>query len=312
MANDFITIADMLADALDLSGNELTEIRDAAPLMSRLPVIASSNGDTHKYAVNTQNPVVGFRAENVGREFDHSIHRIDTVTLKILDFSWMADKAVADRWRQGGAAAFIAREGLFHIRAAMYKLEEQFIKGTTDGDSAGFAGLNDSAFLDALADDQVYNAGGTTVATAQSCYLLRVNQAECASVMMGDGISLGSTVVQNFVSSGTLNLPVYYTPATTWVAAQLGAKYSVVRIVNLTEDAGKGLTDDVIYAAERLFPAGLGATLVLTGSRSLEQLRVSRTATNATGSPAPTPTSTGSGTPIITSDAVSETEALVA
>jgi hypothetical protein len=312
MANDFVTIADMLADALDLSGNELTEIRDAAPLMSRLPALTSSNGDTHKYPVNESNPVVGFRAENVGREFDHSIHRIDTATLKILDFSWMADKAVADRWRNGGAAAFIAREGLTHIRSAMYAMENQFLNGTIGGDSAGFAGLANSTFLDAVADVQVYDATGTTADTASSVYLLRVGPSEIANVVMGDGISLGSTVVQNFVSSGTLNLPVYYTPACTWVAAQLGAKYSAVRVANLTDDSGKGLTDDVLYSAMKLFPAGMGPNLVVANQRTIEQLRKSRTATNATGAPAPTPTMTGNGVPMISTDALSEVEAILA
>ena len=144
MANDFLTLADLLADALDLSGVELSEIRDAAPFMARLPAVPSSNGDTHKYSVDTARPVVGFRAENVGRDFDSSTHRIDTVTLKILDFSWAVDKAVADRWRQGGRSALIAREGLQHLKAAMFKMEQQFIRGT-NADAAGFNGLEDSS-----------------------------------------------------------------------------------------------------------------------------------------------------------------------
>lgn len=310
MANDFVTLADMLADALDLAPFELTEIRDAAPTVARLPVVTSSNGDTHKYAVHTQNPVVGFRAENAGRDFDHSIHRIDTVTLKILDFSWMADKAVADRWRQGGSSAYVAMEGMMHIKSALFHLEKQFFYGTTSpGDSAGFSGLLNSTYLDALADDMVINAGGTTATTASSCYLLRVSPSECATVMHGDGVQLGDTIVQNFVDGTGKNLPVYYTPASTWVAAQLGAKYSAARICNLTEDSGKGLTDALIYAALKEFPAGLGPNLIVTNQRSLEQLRVSRTATNATGAPAPRPTDVA-GIPIVTTDALTETEAL--
>ena len=311
MANDFVTIADMLADAFDLAPHELSEIRDAAPLTSRLPAIPSSNGDTHKYAVNTQNPVVGFRGENAGRDFDHSIHRIDTVTLKILDFSWMADKAVADRWRQGGAKAYIAREGMYHLRSAMYAMEDQFLNGTVGGDASGYDGLADSANLDGASDSMVVDAGGTTASTGSSFYLLRISPSECSNVVMGDGVSLGETIVQNFVDGSNLNLPVYYTPACTWVAAQLGSLYSAARIANLTEDSGKGLTDDLIYSAMKLFPAGLGPNLCVTNQRSLEQLRLSRTATNATGAPAPTPTMTGNGVPIITTDALTETETLL-
>lgn len=305
MANDFLTLADMLADAFDLSGNELSEIRDAAPVLSRLPVIPSSNGDTHKYTVNTQRPVVGFRAENAGRDFDHSVHRIDTVTLKILDFSWMVDKAVADRWRQGGAAALIAREGMQHMAAAMFKAERQFFDGT-GADAAGFSGLADSSYLDATADDMVIDGGGTVSNDAYSCYLLRVSPSECAMVAQGDGIELGDTMVQNFVDGSNLNLPVYYTPACTWVAAQLGAKYSAARICNLTTAAG--LTDAKIYSALELFPAGAGPNLIVTTKKGQEALRASRTATNATGAPAPLVDSVA-GIPLITTDGLTNTEA---
>ena len=310
MANDFVTIADQLADALDLAPFELEEVRDAAPLMSALPSIESSNGDTHKYAVNTQRPVVGFRAENAGRDFDHSIHRIDTVTLKIMDFSWMADLAVARRWRQGGASAFIAREGMQHLKAAMYKMEQQFINGT-GADAAGFNGLADSAYLDALSDEMTVNAAGSSVGTASSCYLLRVNPSEVCNVHHGEGVMLGETVVQNFVDGSGGNLPVYYTPASVWVAGQLGAKYSAARIVNLTDDSGKGLTDDLIYEALEKFPAGMGPNLIVTNKRCQEQLRKSRTATNVTGAPAPMVDSVA-GVRMITTDAISSVEALIA
>ena len=307
MANDFVAVADMLADALDLAPYELSEIRDAAPLMAALPAQPSSNGDTHKYSVQTQRPVVGFRAENAGRDFDHSIHRIDTVTLKILDFSWMADKAVADRWRNGGASAFIAREGLQHLKAAMFQLESQFIYGTSNA-AAGFNGLTDSANLDALADEMVVDGGGSGVNLQTSVYLMRVNPQECSMVMHGDGVMLGDTIVQNFVDGSGLNLPAYYTPACTWCAAQLGAKYSVARIANI-EPGTTELTDDKIAAALALFPAGMGPNLIVMNRGAQESLRGSRTATNQTGAPAPLPMD-AFGVKIITTDALLQTEAV--
>lgn len=310
MANDFATIADLLADALDLTSFELDEIRNAAPVASLLPVIPSSNGDTHKYPVNTELPVTGFRSENAGRDFDSSVHRIETVTLKILDFSWAVDKAVADRWRQGGAAAYIAREGLMHLRSAMWKWEQQFFGGTTDADANGFGGLNDSTFLDALADDMVVNAGDSDVGAVSNAYLLRVGPTEVAAVMDGDGVNLGDTIVQNFVDGSNTNLPIYYTPGCTWTAAQLGAKYSAARIANLG-DAANTLTDDLIYEAASLFPAGAGPTHLVCSQFQLEQLRASRTATNETGAPAPTPSGLA-GIKIVTTDAITQAEAVLA
>lgn len=309
MANDFVTIADMLADALDLAPFELSEIRDAAPLLSRLPAVPSSNGEVHKYAVNTANPTVAFRAENAGRDFDHSVHRIDSILLKILDFSWAADKAVADRWRQGGASAYVAREGMTHIKAAMFALEMQFVNGT-NASADGFPGLRNSAFLNGLTDEMVVNAGNSTANSVSSCYLLRVSPQEVAMVMHNSAIELGDTVVQNFTDGSGKNYPAYYTPGCAWVACQLGAKYSAARIANLGQTANT-LTDNLIYQALAKFPSGMRPNLMVTTQHQLEKLRASRTATNPTGQPAPTPSEVA-GIPLITSDACLATEAVVA
>ena len=308
MANDYLGVADLLADALDLSGAEVSELKEAAPLVSRLPAVISSNGDTHKYSKYTQAPVVGFRSENDGREFDHSVDSIVTVTLKILDFSWQVDKAVADAWRMGGPAGLIAREGMRHMQSALFMFEKQLIRGTNAA-SAGFNGFEDSSYLDAVADEMVINAGGTTANTGSSCYLLRVGETEVASVIKGGGIELGDTIVQS-VAGSTGFYPAYYTPGCTWVAGQQGGKYSIARIANLTADSGKGLTDDLIFEAMKAFPAGMGPNLIVTNQRSAEQLRASRTATNVTGAPAP-PVMEVEGVPFITTDAIVETEALL-
>jgi hypothetical protein len=309
MANDYLTIADNVADACDLADNELVELKDAAPLLARIPMVESSNGATHKYSKRTANPVVGFRTENDGREFDHSVDTVVTVTLKILDFSFQVDKAVADAWRAGGAPALLAREGLTHLKAALFQMEKQLIQGTNNV-AAGFAGFEDSAHLDATTDAMVVDAGGTTASTGSSCYLLRANEQEVASVMKGDGgIELGDTIVQS-VAGSTGFYPAYYTPGCAWVAGQQGSMYSIARICNLTEDSGTGLTDNLIYDAVSRFPAGMGPNLIVSSARSAKQLRNSRTATNATGSPAPSVADVN-GIPFITSDGISDTETLL-
>ncbi len=308
MANDYLTVTDCVADALDLSGAELNELKEAAPLVARLPMVESSNGDTHKYVKRTQNPVVGFRSENDGREFDHSVDTVVTVTLKILDFSFQVDKAVADAWKRGGPAALLAREGLSHIASALFMFEKQLIRGTNNA-AAGHNGWEDSAYLDATSDDMVIDAGGTTASTGSSCYLIRANEAEVATIMKGDGIELGETTVQS-VAGSTGFFPAYYTPGCSWVAGQEGSKYSIARICNLTADSGKGLTDTLIFNAMKQFPSGMGPNLIVTNQRSAEQLRSSRTATNATGTPAP-PATEVNGVPLITTDAIVETETLL-
>ena len=69
------------------------------------------------------------------------------------------------------------------------------------------------------------------------------------------------------------------------------------------------LTDDLIFDALELFPAGAGPDMMIMNRRSQFQLRASRTATNATGAPSPMVDSVA-GVPIVTTDAILSTEAL--
>jgi hypothetical protein len=311
MANDFPAVSDLLADALDLSGAEISNVLDASPLVARLPFVQASNGTTHKYTTFTQNPVVGFIAENTGRDFDHSIDVIVTATLKILDFSFAVSKPTADAWRQGGASNFIAREGLRHLRSAMYTLESQIINNTDS--SNGFVGLSGLSTLNGTGDAMVVNAGGTAAGTGSSVWLLREGDMEgVCGVYKGDGpmVEMGETIVQNFLDGDGKNYPAYYTPGTAWYGFQIGGAYSVSRIANLTADVGKGLTDDLLYEAYSRHPIGQAPTVVVMNRRSLAQLRDSRTATNPTGLPAPYPTD-WNGLPIIVTDAISNTETLL-
>lgn len=315
MANDILTVADCIADAHDIADIEVSDLLNRSPFLRMLPVTDSSNGEVHKYTKETGAPVVGFRAENTGREYDHSVDTLVTVNLKILDYSWLVDKAVADRWRKGGHRALIAREGRRHMRAAFYKAESQFLNGTVTangGDSAGFAGFANAAGLDAIADEMVVNAGGTTADTAASCYMVRLGEDAVSAVMIQDSpMELGETTVVQHDPAGDQNYhPAYYTPASTWLSIQIGGARDICRIANLTEDSGKGLTDDLIFDGFSKFAAGSVPSVIVTNRRGLKQLRQSRTATNATGAPAPIPTEVA-GVPILVTDALSNTEALL-
>ena len=308
MADDLRTFADNVADALDLSGAEVSEILNDAPVLARLPMVEPSNGETHKYNKYTGAPVVGFRSANAGRDFDHSIDTVVTVTLKICDFSFAVDKAVADAWRRGGAQSLIRKEAVRHIGAALFKIEQQIFQGT-GLDAAGFSGLPDSTYLDAAADAMVIDAGGTTASTGSSCYLMRVGEDEVAAV--GEMPDVGETIVQDIVDGSSQHYPAYYTPGCVMAAVQQGGQYSIARIASLTEDASADLDDELIYQAASLFPAGRGPNMIVCSRRSLRQLRASRTATNVTGSPAPIPTEVPGIGPIIATDAIPDTETLL-
>ena len=307
MANDYVGVADMVADALNLSGAELSELKNAAPVLAALPALQASDGDYHRYSKYTQEPVVNFRAENAGRDFDHSVDTIVNLELKILDWSFAVDKAVADRRRQGGASAWIAREGMRHLKAAMFAWEESLFYGS-GAHTGAFGGLLTNTDLDALADEMVVDAGGSGVGLQTSCYLLRANPAEIAAVYKGSSFEMGETVVQNFTDGSSLNYPAYYTPACSWVACQHGSKYSAARIANI-EPGTTELTDDMIYDAMSRFPAGMEPNMIVMNRGAQESLRGTRTATNIVGAPAPNVMEVA-GIPVITTDALTQTEAV--
>ena len=308
MANDLLAVADFVADALDVAKTETSNVLNNAPLVARLPITDTHDGsETHKYNTYTQAPVVGFRAANSGRDYDHSIDTVVTATCTILDFSWRVDYAVANAWRKG-PEDLIAREGLRHLASALFILEKQIVYGVTSpGDAAGFVGLLANTELDALADDMVIGAGGTTASEQTSLYAFRTGDNDVKLVTpMARGIDLGDTIVTEANDS---NHPVYYTPASMYIGLQMGGKYSVGRVANLstTTDA-KPLTDDLV--SELLKEFAQGDPNFMACHRNMRyELQKSRTATNPTGAPAPIPESSF-GIPLVVSEAFSLTEAV--
>ena len=92
---------------------------------------------------------------------------------------------------------------------------------------------------------------------------------------------------------------------------QVGNVNGLCRIRDLTEDSGKGLTDDLLAQMVATCPVGYRPDVLFMSRRSRRQLQQSRTATNATGAPAPTPID-HDGIPIVATDSITDTEALSA
>lgn len=306
MANDLFTVADFISDALDVDPTQTTEVLNQSPLVNRLPIGDTSDGsETHKYNKYTGAPVVGFRNPNAGRDYDHSVDTVVTATCTILDFSWRVDYAVANAWRQG-PENLIAREGARHLQAALFKLEQQVLYGTGSlGDSAGFEGLADSSYIDAVADGMVVSAGGSTADVQTSAYFIKAGFDDVRLVTpMSRGIQLGETVV---LEANDSNHPVYYTPASMYIGLQLGGAYSIGRVANIET----AFDDDDVAEILSAFPAGMGPSFGVMNRKAQRLLRESRTATNVTGAPAPFVTS-AFGVDMFTTDAVVSTEAVVA
>jgi hypothetical protein len=286
----------------------VSDVLDDAPFLN---VLAARTvlGNTFKYSKITANPAVGFRAVNDGVENAKGTYTSVTLDLKVLDASFAVDiaAALAD---ERGLEHMMGVEALAHMRQAMAEVEQQIFYGTGN-DAGGFGGFATQTNLNNVADAQVVNAAGTTASTGSSVYLVRTGDADCQVLWGQQGvISIGERQIVERAGSATGRFPAYYHPITGWCGLKVGSIYSVVRIANLTADSGKGLTDSLIAQALEKFPASRGPNYIVMNRRSHRQLQSSRTATNPTGAPAPFP-SESFGVPIVVTDQLSSTEALI-
>lgn len=304
MPATFKTTADVLkfGDAMD--ADLASNVLDDAPLIAALPA-RDVKGNVYKYRRKISNPTVGFRDENDGRENSTGEYESVTTNLAILDASFTLDVAVASADERGTEAA-LAEEGVDHLRAQFFGAEQQILYGS---DTKGFEGLAD--LLNLTANPMVISATGTSANAASSVWAI-VEGPSDVQVLWGEGgvIDIGDPIIQRIAGQTTGHLPAWFTPITGWGGLKIGSKYSAARLCNLTEQAGKGLTDALLGKLHALFPASRKPTKYVMSGRSQEQLRADRTATNPTGKEAPLPEEF-LGVPIIVTDSVSDAEAIV-
>lgn len=308
MAHTYLTTADVATfNKVDMD-LLVSDVLDGAPLLDRLAA-RTCRSNVFYYTRKTANPVVGFRAVNDGVETKDATYEKVTVTLGVLDASFAVDVAAA-MTDERGAQHIMAEEALAHLRQAMREVEEQIIY-STGNDAAGFAGFATQANLNENDDAMVVDAGGSTASTGSSVWLIRTGPGDVEVLWGQDGvISIGEQQIVERAGSATGNFPAFYHPITGWCGVKIGSTYSVARIGNLTNDAGKGLTDDLIAAAIAKFPADRLPNVMAMNRRSWRQLQNSRTATNPTGAPAPFPTE-AFGIPIVVTDSIASTETIL-
>lgn len=309
MTASYYTLAQILTITdRNLADRQISDVLNSAPFLKILA--ADKCPDTvHKYVKQTGAPVVGFRVVNDGRENSKSADQLVSIDLKYLDWSFVVDIAAADAFT-AGRDAFVAREALRHLKAALFAFEVQIINGTVGGAAAGFAGLADSLVL---ANNMVINATGSTAGTGSSVYAIRtggdLNDVVAIAGKNGD-ISIGETTQIEKAGATTGTYTGLLTPGGAWLGVQVGGAYSVGRIANLTAQAGKTLNDGLISQLISKFPADAPPTHLVMNRRSLQQLQAARTATNATGAPAPFP-SESFNIPIVVTDSISSTETIL-
>lgn len=287
----------------------LSDVLDQAPLVAVLAARAAKS-NTFTYTKKTANPSVGFRDINDGVENTKGTYTQVTNNLKFIDASFAMDEAAA-LVDERGVDHVMAIEAMAHLSQAMAEIEEQVFYGTGNL-AAGFSGLANQTNLDGLADAQVVGAGGTTANTGSSVWLIRTGEEDLELLWGNQGeITIGERTRVERAGSATGRFWALAHSIHGWCGLKIGGVYSAVRIANLTADAGKGLTDALISQALERFPANKGPQYIAMNRRSLGQLQRSRTATTPTGAPAPFPQE-AFGVPIVVTDRIASTEALLA
>jgi len=261
--------------------------------------------------VRTSVPKGGsFRAVNAGVTPAGSGWENRTYGVKTFDKRFEADRAAADR-HEDGWPAYLAAEALGIMEGGVQDWGRQFFYGVdpVHGDAEGFPGL-----LQSVDPDLVIDAGGTTADTASSVWLARFGTRDVKHLLgQGGMFDLSDVRIETLTDANdaTKKYDGYVQTLLAYPGLQVAQRYSVCRIKKLTEDAGKGLTDALLGKAVQKYlqKRKMRPTVIFATTRSIEQLRASRTATTTTGAEAPTPTNY-EGIPLIPTDGIVDIESL--
>jgi len=259
-----------------------------------------------------------FRDANAGTAGIKNTYENREFETFICEPRWIADKAVADR-SEDGAQAYLFQEAQGVMEGEMQAICRQFYYGNTStvgvGNTKGFPGLVD--VYDST--NMVVDAGGTTADTGSSVWFVKFGPQNVQWLWGENGAMTPSDVrIADIIDPADTATPPtkyftgYVQTMLYYPGLQCSSIRSMVRIKKLTADSGKTLTDILLYRALAKFEVGIVPDICLMNRRSLQQLRESRTATNATGAPAPNPTEVCGGIPIALTDSILNTESLTA
>ncbi len=298
-----VTYLDMARVGSGFAYPLIEESMQHAPELNTVPA-SPMNGDTMTLTVRTDLPTVAFRKYNEGTARSKS--KFETRVFQAMPLSHQigVDKELADN--QVDRGRFLQSHAAAVMEAKLRLISSQFYYGV-NADANGFPGL--------IAQT---NSGATHVVDATG------SSAKSSVWLLG----LGPEKIEFLLPNGrTATLePDWkvetiedadgdpYQAYVNWLNGSIGLrvanKNSAVRIKNLGTAAGKTLTDALLYQALELADElKFMPTHIFMRGRSLEQLRASRTATNAKGDPVPMPTD-WNGIPIIRTQGLSLDESI--
>lgn len=310
-----------LLDIAKLNGSDklvglIEENLASAPELGIFPM-RTIKGTSYPTVVRTGFPSVGFRGANEGFTPGKSTFDRRQVGTYIFGGVIQVDKAVAMA-HEDGSAAFEMIEASGVTQNAMIKLGAQIWYGVST-DAKGFPGIKS---LVAKGSTIAVDATGTTATTASSVYAVKFGTQNVTLVAgMNGTMTLAPFSDQQIPdpNDATKVIPGRVSDLGAWTGLQVGNVNCVGRVLNLTADVGKGLTDTLLAQLMSQFPVGYTPDAIFMSRRSRRQLQVQRTVVingGASGkvkggdsNTAPTPTDY-EGIPIYATDSIGITDAI--
>lgn len=305
-----LTDADPVVGLLDEAARMVPEISGQTMIrgeMLTIPNVGSARtikGRTYRTCVRTALPSSAFRQENAGVDATKSTYERRTVETFTLNPRWECDLAIA-RSYEDGPEAFIAMEAQAILVSAMMGLGSQFYYGRGTADAAGHPGL-----VDAVQSAYTVDATGSTASTGSSVWAVKFGPQHVQWIFGQDGqLAVEPSRIESIDDGTGKKFSAYVQELLAFVGLQVARVDCIGRIKNITAQANKTLTDDMLADLVAKFPVGIRPDALFMSRRSLAQLQKSRTATNATGAPAPAPTEYEQ-IPIVPTDSILDTEAI--
>lgn len=286
------------------------------PELAIVPVKTIS-GTSYTTVARTGLPSAGFTGVNQGVPASKSKYATKLVQCYPIRSAVEVDKALVSA--DSSASSLQADEASGVMEAVMRTVGTQFYYGRGEGgDENGHIGL-----VDVASAEQTLSAGGTTDETASSVYFVKFGRKD-VQLVFGNNTTLKLPPFrEETLTDGDGNkFDGMVSHLTGWEGIQCTNKNSVTRVCNLTNDAGKGLTDKLLAEALSMFPAGYQPDAIFMSRRSRRQLqedRASKISLNSSGKKgdvgggsayAPTPTDF-EGIKIVPTDSLNDTEKLV-
>lgn len=309
-----------MLDVARLSGNDMTiglieEAEKAAPEVRVFP-FRTITGTSYTTSIRVGLPVTGFRDVNQGLKASKSTFEQRLIQARVFGGRVECDLAILQADPEG-PERLKSIEAIGVAESAMQTLGHQVWYGRLTKGDKGFPGLQGQVW-----GDMLVNGGGDTNGALSSFYGVRFGAQDVGLIGGNDStLTLGNWREETLRDKDDNPYPGEVADLLSWIGLECLNRHAVGRIANLGDGSGQGLTDSKIADLMAKFPAGKKPDMWFASTNQLRHLQQSRTVVITTGptvkasstleSVAPWPTE-AFGIPIVETDSIVNTEALVA